>query len=384
MGHVNQRGRDRWEVRVELGRDPLTGKRKRIIRQVNGTKRDAQAKLAEIVRSLETGEYTEPSKLTLSEYLDRWLAHMRGQLAPSAHGRYTAIVELHIKPRLGAVLLQKLQPAHIIDVEAFWLERGRIRPPGRPLSAKTVVNHHIVLHKALHDAVRVFRVLRSNPADSVTPPRWEKRTVARLTLDEALRLIDALEAHPYGWAIYTLLYTGLRAGELIGLRWREDVDLVRRQISVQQQWDQYARRFRDTKSHRATRPVSLDTDVVAVLHRQKVRQAEWHLAAGIVWTDSGLVFTDETGQHLTHGKIAYALETVLKVAGLPRMTPHGLRHAHASLMVASGAPAKVIQERLGHATFAFTMDTYGHLIPGMQDAAAEKFSESLRRQTSRG
>jgi len=235
MGHVNQRGRDRWEVRVELGRDPLTGKRKRIIRQVNGTKRDAQAKLAEIVRSLETGEYTEPSKLTLSEYLDRWLAHMRGQLAPSAHGRYTAIVELHIKPRLGAVLLQKLQPAHIIDVEAFWLREGRIRPPGRPLSAKTVVNHHIVLHKALHDAVRVFRVLRSNPADSVTPPRWEKRTVARLTLDEALRLIDALEAHPYGWAIYVLLYTGLRAGELLGLRWREDVDLVRRQIAVQQQ-----------------------------------------------------------------------------------------------------------------------------------------------------
>jgi integrase len=243
-----------------------------------------------------------------------------------------------------------------------------------------VANHHIVLHKALQDAVRVFRVLRSNPADSVAPPRWEKRTVARLTLEEALRLIDALEDHPYGWAIYVLLYTGLRAGELLGLRWREDVDLARRQISVQQQWDQYARRFRDTKSHRATRPVSLDTDVVAVLHRQRVRQNEWHLAAGPVWEETGLVFTDEAGVHLTHGKIAYALETVLKVAGLPRMTPHGLRHTHATLMLKSGAHMRVIQERLGHATFAFTADSYAHVAAGMQESAAEKFSESLRRR----
>lgn len=379
MGHVNQIARNRWEVRVELGRDPLTGKRKRIIRHVNGNKKDAEQKLAEITRQVETGAYVEPSRLTVGDYLTRWLRHMHGQLAPSAYGRYEAIVTSHIIPILGHVLMQKLRPEHIVDAEAHWLKAGRLHR-GTGLSAKTVLNHHRVLHKALQDAVLVFHVLQTNPVDSVPAPRWEKRRPQRLTADEALRLMDVLDDDDAGPLILTMLYTGMRAGEVLGLRWREDVDLERRHMAVQQQWDRYAKAFRETKSHRSTRPVSIDADLAAVLERWRVRQIEWQLQAGPVWTPSGLVFTTRTGEHLTHDRVRRALQRVLAAAGLQSVSPHALRHSHATLMIAAGTHMRVLQERLGHASFAITADLYGAVAPGLQAEAAEQFAESLRRR----
>jgi integrase len=386
MGHVNQRGRDRWEVRVELGVDPLTGKRSRIIRQVKGKKRDALAELNRLEHEVETGTYTPPSSLTVGAYLTQWLTYMQAQLAPAAYARYRGIVEQHIIPALGSVNLQKLHPAHIIDAEAAWAAHGRLKRngerSGRQLSAKTVLNHHRVLHKALEDAVIVYKVLRVNPCDAIRSPRWDKRPVARLTRDEAMRLADVLEADDYGPALFTLLYTGLRVGEVIGLRWREDVDLSTRRLSVQQQWDDKAKTFRDTKSHRATRPVSLDTDLSNVLERWRVRQKEWRLAAGPVWedVDNTLVFTTRAGEHLTPSMMRRALDRCLASAGVRYVTRHGLRHTHATLMVSAGIHMRVLQERLGHATFATTADIYSHLDSGIQEQAAEQFSESLRRR----
>lgn len=379
MGHVNQIGLNRWEVRVELGRDPLTGKRKRIIRHVHGNKKAAEAKLAEITRQVETGSYIEPSRLTVGEYLLRWLRHMQGQLAPSAYGRYAAITEQHLIPLLGTVPIQKLRPEHIVDAEAYWLSQGRLRR-GTGLSAKTVLNHHRVLHKALQDAVLVFHVLTVNPVDSVPAPRYERRRPQRLTAEESLRLMDVLEDDDAGPLIFLMLFTGMRAGEAIGLRWREDVDLERRHIAVHQQWDRYARAFRETKSHRSTRPVSIDADLASVLERWRIRQKEWQLAAGPVWTPSGLVFTTRSGEHLTHDRVRRALQRVLSAAGLQRISPHALRHSHATLLIAAGIHMRVVQERLGHASYAITADLYAGVAPGLQAEAAEQFAESLRRR----
>jgi integrase len=236
-------------------------------------------------------------------------------------------VRQHLIPRLGAKKLQQLRPIDVVEAERYWLTEGWRRTRAqRGLSPKSVSNIHRILRLALRHAIE-WKLLSVSPIENLKAPRWERKEQLWLDLLQAKTLVEHLETTPAGTAVLVKVSTGLRMGELLGLRWR-DVDLTGRAIALQQQLQWLAGKgyiMRAVKSHRSRRPISIDLDLVDVIRSYKVRQNEARLQVG---DGNDVVFTNEVGQHLTPDQVRRALLRALKSAGLPRIRPHDLRHTH--------------------------------------------------------
>jgi integrase len=376
---------DMWELAVDLEPDPTTGRRRRVYKVFRGSRKEAERALSKLVQAADSEPAVDPSRETVGAYLERWLRdYVQANVAPKTRMYYTQVVRQHIVPRLGKKKLQQLRSVDIVEAERFWLEEGWLRTATqRGLSAKSVANMHRILHLALRHAVD-WKLLAVNPIEGVKPPRWERKEQAWLDLEQAQALVHHLESTPAGTAVLLKLSTGLRMGELLGLRWRE-IDLNARSIALQQQlqWlDGHGYVMRTVKSHRSRRPVSIDADLVDVLRTHKARQNEVRLQAGDLWQPSDLVFANELGKFLTPDQVRRALFRALRDAGLPRIRPHDLRHTHASVLLRLRTPMKVVQERLGHSSYAITADIYSHVAPDLQEQAAGVFGAALRTHQS--
>src|SRR5919199_108520 len=257
-GTVIKRG-GKWSVVLDLGPDPTTGKRLRRWHSGYATKKEAERARVELLHQLVTGQYVEPTKETLGAFLERWLRdYVATNVAPSARKRYAEIVRQHVIPQLGQVPLPHLRASHIVAAQRHWLTAGRLRPAsqrGTPLSPRTVLHHHRVLHEALAQAVR-WGDLARKPMEAVDPPRGDRHEARTLDDPQANRWLSYVEHQEYGLLLQTAFYTGMRLGELLGLRWR-DVDLDAELIFVRQQYDRVARDFRDTKSYRGRRGIAI-------------------------------------------------------------------------------------------------------------------------------
>jgi integrase len=356
---------------IDLGRDPFSGRRQRRFANIKGTRRDAERVLAARIHAIETGTDIDAPRITVAEYLQRWLRdYAKPDVAPRTYERYAEIVARHVVPKLGMVPLSQLRPAHIVAAERAWQDAG--------LSAATVLKVHRLIREALHHAVR-WRLLAVNPADAVTPPRVERREMSVLNAAQAAALLVEARGSEFAAPITTALYSGLRLGELRGLRWR-DVDLDSGRLSVQQTLQKVPGGgvvARQPKTHRSRRSVSLPAIVVDVLRDHRRRQVEARLAAGDAWEEADLVFTDALGRPLSETRLRWAFWRLLREAGLPRIRLHDLRHTMATLMLAAGEHPKVVSERLGHSTVSITLDTYSHVLPGLQAAAAERLAVTL-------
>jgi len=378
-GSIRRRGKASWELTVELGVDPMTRKRKRRFVSVKGTRRDAERELTAVARAIDTGIAVDPSRETVGEYLRRWLRdYAQANVAPRTFDRYRSIVEEHLIPALGSVRLSALRPPHIVDAERRWLAGGRKRGRGG-LSPRTVLHHHRLLHEALRHAVR-WQLLSVNPCAAVTPPRAMRKEMNSLDAEQAQALLSAARGTRFDVQVTAALYSGLRLGELLGLRWR-DLDLDAGRLSVQQTLQPVRGGgvvFGPTKTHRSRRSVSIPAVVVERLREHRRLQVEARLIAGDAWEDSDLVFTDALGRPQPPGPLREGFYKLLAAAGLPPIRLHDLRHTMATLMLAAGEHPKVVSERLGHSTVNLTLDTYSHVLPGLQQAAAERLAETLR------
>jgi integrase len=370
-GSIRRRGKGSWELTIDLGRDPATGRRLRRFHAVRGTRRDAERELAAHLHALATGTYADPSKETVAAYLERWLRdYAEPTVAPRTFERYAEIVRGPITAVLGSMRLSSVRAPHIAAAERQWRDAG--------LAPATVLKYHRLIRQALAHAVR-WHLLVVNPADAVAAPRTERREMAVLTPEQATALLDAARGTEFEVPLTTALYTGLRLGELLGLRWR-DADLGAGQLRVQQTLQQVAGGgvvFRQPKTHRSRRAVSIPTVVVDSLREHRRAQAETRLLAGPAWADTDLVFSDALGRPLSANRLRWHFHRLLREAGLPRIRLHDLRHTMATLMLAAGEHPKVVSERLGHSTIAVTIDTYSHVLPGLQAAAAERLADVL-------
>jgi integrase len=370
-GSIRRRGKGAWELTIDMGRDAATGKRIRRFHTVRGTRRDAEHELTARLHALATGTYIDVARVGVAQFMEKWLAdYAKRAVAPRTYERYSEIVALHLNPSLGSLGLSQLRPAHIVAAERAWHEGG--------LSAATVLKFHRLLREALHHAVR-WQMLAVNPADAVTPPRVERREMSVLSPDQAMALLAAASGTEFEAPITTALYSGLRLGELRGLRWR-DVDLAAGRLSVQQTLQKRPGGgvvARQPKTHRSRRLVSLPMVLAEVLGDHRRRQVEARLAAGDAWEDADLVFTDALGRPIGETHLRLGFWRLLRQAGLPRIRLHDLRHTMATLMLAAGEHPKVVSERLGHSTIAITLDTYSHVLPGLQAAAAERMAVTL-------
>lgn len=351
-----------WEARITTGRDPGTGRQ--IQKSFTGkTQKEVREKLQAAAVSLNTGTYTEPSRLTVGGWLDIWAREYLGGVKPSTADIYTRHIKNHIKPALGAVKLAELHP-HMVQGFINGLNG---------LSVGTVRLSCRVLHAALEKAVDLDYIPK-NPASKCTLPKVERAEIVPLDDEQAAALLNAAKESEMEHIITVALFTGLRLSEILGLTW-DAVDFKRGTITVNKQLSRSTFRengpFSSPKSGKA-RTITAAASAMASLKRQKVRQAEMRLKAGPVWNSPyNLVFTTEGGGIYGHSRVKYYFPGILAAAGLEGVRFHDLRHTYAVNAIRAGDDIKTIQCNLGHATAAFTLDRYGHFTETMkQDSAA--------------
>lgn len=378
-GHIRQRTKGSWTIVIDVGRDPTTGKRRQHWHTVKGTKRDAEKRLTELLHSLNRGSYVKPTRLTVAEYLEQWLdGYVATNTAPRTRERYEEIVRLHLIPALGSLLLLALHPQHIQKYYATALESGRRDGKGG-LSARTVHKHHRVLYKALKHGVRQGVLVR-NVAEAVDPPRPQSKEISMVGPGHVRLLLDAAKPTPYYVAFFTAVYTGLRRGELLGLRWC-DIDLDLATLSViqalqQLRGGQYI--FREPKSRRGRRQIALSPSLAILLREHRTKQENDRRLLGRPLVPTDLVFSHPDGRPLRPTSVTRAFRAIAHSLGLEGVRLHDLRHAHATLMLQQGIHPKIVSERLGHSSVAITLDIYSHVLPGLQEAAARRFEEVLQ------
>jgi len=377
---VRRRGRNSWEVTVELGRDPLTGRRRRQSQTIRGTRRDAEAVRVHLLHRITTGIDLEPTRLTVAAYLERWLDAVRPNLAPTTRRSYEGLLRHQVIRYIGAIPLSKLRPLHVQQLYACLREEGRADGRGG-LGPRTLLHVHRVLSEALGQAVH-WQIVARNVCQAVEAPQPRRPEMRALSPKEARRLLEIGEAadNTSGDAVILALHTGLRLGELLALHW-EDVDLERGLVSVRRTLENVSgTTFREPKTAKGRRAVPVGPTVVERLRRLRRRQLEHSLAAGPSWQERGLVFAASDGGLLSGFALRRAFYRLLSQAGLPRVRFHDLRHTHASLLLARGVHPKVVSERLGHATVGITLDTYSHVLPTLQEQAARDLDAWLSGQ----
>jgi len=383
-GHIRQRGKrkDRWTVVVEMDRTPDNKRHQQWV-TVRGTRKDAERRLAELLVEVETGAYVKPTKETLAQFLRRWLDDcVRYNVRPVTEQEYRRKVERSIIPELGEIPIVNLQQPHL---EAFYrraLESGRADGKGG-LSARTVLQLHRILYDALNHAVK-WGVVTRNVAQAVEPPRAHQKDMHTLDSDGVARLLEASKDTPYYQIFHLAVYTGMRRSELLGLRWR-DVDLDMATLSVVQAMHHLRDGrvvFEQPKSHKGRRQVALSPAAVLALREHRERQNLEAIMAGRALTSDDLVFSTADGSPLLPNSLTHAFVKTVRRAGLPAIRLHDLRHTHASLMLRQGVHPKIVSERLGHATVGITLDIYSHVTPGLQEAAALSFEQSLQARGS--
>jgi integrase len=310
--------------------------------------------------------------------LERWLPARRTQLGETTFSSYRRNIELHVVPYLGSMPLKRLAPEDLDTLYAQLLTTGRRNHGGGALSPKTVRNVHAILRKALADAQRKGTVAR-NVAELADPPKLSRRARPKMQVwnaDEVRRFLQAIEAHDLYTAFYVKANTGMRRGEVLGLTWKNvDFDTARLSVTQAVLAPDYRKKVSDVKTPHSRRTIDLDPRTLALLRAWRKRQLEQHLENGIRNDDTGYVFAQHDGEPLHPDFFSQTLERLLSKIDLPRIRLHDLRHTHATLLIQAGVPIKVVSERLGHASVAFTMQVYQHVLPGMQADAARLFSE---------
>ena len=376
-GSIRQRKDGRWEGKVTVGIDYKTGKpiRKSFACK---TRKEVQEKVDKIKVEKAIGTFVISSKITLGEWLDQWLnVYPKYTVRIGTWESYETYIRVHIKPTLGCIPLQELRPLHLQELYNKKLVSGRVKTGGK-LSPKTVGYIHVVLHMALEQAV-IEKLVSNNVAKLVKRPKQTKHEITPLTIEEIKIFLAATKSHRFHVPFLVECHTGLRRGELLGLRWK-DIDFGNKTLSVNQsliRTRQQGLIMSEPKTAKSKRTIPIAEEVIDMLKQHKAKQNQNKLIAGSAYNDTGLVFSSELGNPIDPRNFTEQFERMLEQAGLRRVRFHDMRHSHATMLLMQNVQPKIIQERLGHSTIAMTMDTYSHLLPGMQEEATEKVRQAL-------
>ena len=376
-GHIRKRGKESWALVIDLGRDS-GGKRKQKWHTIHGTKKDAQRELRRLLTSLDEGIYVEPTKITVASYLNTWLDHVRVKVGTKTYSRYAEICRRHLEPAFGHLLLTKLQPLHIQEYYSVALQSGRLDGRGA-LSTQTVLHHHRVLRGALQCAVK-WNLLVRNPADATELPQPDKKEMRALDESETATLLKAAQGTRLYIRILLTVTAGLRRGELLGLKWN-DIDFKRGKLSVRRAVEQTRSHgvvLKTPKSKKSIRTIALLPMAVEALQRHRLDQKKEKLLMGPAYQDEGLVFPQANGTLWKPDSFTKTFIRLAQRSGVGKLRFHDLRHSHATQLLRQGVHPKIVSERLGHSSVGITLDTYSHVLPGMQEDAANKLETALR------
>ncbi len=367
-GHISLIRKAVWLIRWEERRCPKTNKRIRRTKRVYGSKKDAERALTAELKRIDAGQPARQARLTFGDWLEEhdenWC---NGLSARTVHG-YRAVIKTYVPKHLLRRRLQELSPSDLQELFNDMTKRG--------LSPTTVRGLRAVLRRALNRAMKLGLVER-NVATLVDLPKPVRIEIRVLSPEEVRRFLEAAELDRFKALWYVLVTTGLRPGEALGLKWGDwDGNKLRvRRALVRvpgQGWS-----LEDTKTRRS-RVVALPEMTIRALEEHRTRQKRERLQVGEAYVDRGLVFARNTGEPLEANNLKKRyFKPILEAAGLPDMRLYDLRHTAATLRLVNGEHPKVVQEMLGHASITLTLDTYSHVLPGMQEESAARLNALL-------
>jgi integrase len=379
VGHIRQRSPDSWELRYSGG--IKHGKRRVITTTVRGSRRDAEKELRRLLRTIDTGEHVDPTRMTVGHWMGAWLITVKDEVAPRTHERYSEIVANFLVPELGAIPIGRLAPAHIQTAYSKWSTAGRRDGKAGGLSPRTRRHIHRILSAALVRAV-AQQIIARNPTDVFRKrlPKIEPKPMRTLSLEQSARLLEAVGHTRIYWPAMLAIATGMRRGEIFALRWKH-VDLDRGSLSVMQSLEQTrggGLRFKSPKSDR-TRVITLPAFAIEELRRLRRLQAEELLSVGVRQSGETLVCARADGEPLQPQSLTHQFTRLIsRIPDIPRVRFHDLRHSHATQLLLAGVHPKVAQERLGHASITTTIDLYSHVTETMQTDAAARLDQAWR------
>jgi integrase len=350
---------------VNLSRDPVTGERRQ--KHVSGpTRKACEAEIARLLERDDRGEITSASRMTIADYLERWLEAIAPNVRPNTLAGYRHKCTAHVIPLLGHRQLDKLTPLHVQTMNATLLGRG--------LSPTSVHHSHTILSSALSQAVK-WGMLTRNVCQAVDPPRKARPELKTWTRDDVARVLNAAEGDPLETLWRLALTTGMRRGELLGLRWI-DVDLHRGVMAIRHtlvRGSGTAYIASTPKSAAGQRSIALGADDIESLTRHHDRQRLSRTP-----NPGGLVFVSANGNPIHHQSLQKHFSRLIERAGVPTIRFHDCRHTSATLLMESGVHPKIVQERLGHSSIAMTLDRYSHVSESVQQGAADRLNELLK------
>ncbi|MCL2495163.1 MAG: site-specific integrase [Oscillospiraceae bacterium] len=374
-GSIRQRPDGRWEARFTIGRDPGTGKQ--IQKSVYGaTEKDVVAKKRQALAAVDAGTFKEPSRVTVGQWMDVWIADYLGGVKPGTVANYKTQVHHNINPAIGAVRLQKLMPHQI---QSFYNDLLR----NRGLSPKTIKNLHGVLHKSLKQAV-ALGYIQQNPSDNVVLPRVERKEMHVLESGELPAFLAAISESNLGNLFYVALFTGMRRGEVCGLSWdcvdfEKGLLLIKKQLVRSRRPEGPGFVLATTKNDK-TRLITPAPSVMERLRAEQKRQAENKQKASSLWIGNpdNLVFTNAFGRYLLPDYVYKKYKRIVTELGLGELRLHDLRHTYAVNSLQGGDDIKTVQDNLGHYTAAFTLDVYGHVSEQMKRDSADRMERLIK------
>lgn len=335
------------------------------------SQKEARNWLQETLSQIQNGMSLTAARITVRDFLEEWLETYKTSVRLKTIRQYTQIVRQHILPHLGEIKLKELRPEQI---QAFY--NTKLNSGANP---RTVILIHSVLHRSLSLALK-WGLIGRNPTDAVTRPRKKRIELNILTDSQVRAFLSAADQTRYGALFYLALNTGMRSGEIFGLKW-SDIDWNHRRLQVKRQLQHlpgHGLIFTEPKTASGRRMIVISHTTVEKLRKHKEQQNMDHSVAGDQWQENDLVFPTRLGTPMFPTNMYKDFKDLLKKLGLPNVRFHDLRHTAATLMLQQGIHPKIVQERLGHADISMTLNTYSHVLPSMQEDAAEKLDELLR------
>ncbi len=359
-----------WEITIELPKDPITNKRVRKYRSVEGTKKEAERAMHEFIRELEKGYYVTDSKTTISEWIDTWMeVYIEPNVSPTTLSRYQGMIKRYIKPVIGHMQVQQL---NTLAVQA-WVNGLKISPSsGKEMSAATIKHAYHVLKGSMDKAVLAGIIPRS-PCTGIMLPKGQKKPPVVYDEGQIRQLIEAARGTEMELVIDIELCLGLRRGELLGLQW-QDIDFQKNQIHVVRNRVVVDSKsvVKDPKTESSRRTVDVPVQLIQKLKKHKMNCLANRLRLGEAYTATDYVIVHPDGKPIYPEYLSQMFTKLQNKANLPKCRFHDLRHLCASIMLMQGVNVKVAQEHLGHKDIATTMNIYSHVLPSVAKEAAQK------------
>jgi integrase len=371
-GQIIKRGEKTWVIRVFAGRDG-NGKRRYLNKTIKGNKKDAETYLNTLLASISAGTFVEPVKLTVDEYLDRWLVNVaKARLRERTYYDYSEKLGRYVRSHIGRLKLADVRP---LDVQAIYTAMGE-----RGLSPRTIRYTHAILSSTFKQAVR-WNMLARNPCEAVELPRMERKEMQALSPEEVGRFLTQSTMDEYGVLFAFAIATGMRPEEYLALKW-SDIDLESRTSIVTRTlvWRKGGGwYFGEPKTTRSRRTVTFPESIAKGLRTHRSRQVKTKLRLGSSYLAENLVFATLQGTPVNLRNLTQRhFKPILTRAGLSEsLRLYDLRHTCASLLLGANEHPKIVSERLGHASITLTLDTYSHVLPSMQQAASDKLERIL-------